>query len=806
MNDETNVDETAGYRPLTAEDIETTFPGYEGQLVDSVTYPPQEGKTVETATVFRPELARRVPFDGLYEHQAEAIERLQAGENVVVSTSTASGKTYIYALYFAWLKRTNPEATALFTYPTKALAGDQERELNDLYDELSLEIRVERYDGDTPSSRRRDIRENADIVLTNFAATNVYLHDHMLWRTLYRNCQLLVVDEAHSYTGIQGMHVAWICRRLERILSHYGSDPQLVCSSATIGNPVEHAQGLTGQSFELVDNDTSPRGQREILFWDPPVDEPAAVEGDVDPMAIAESKRSANSEAGELLAHLGLNDVQTLLFVRSRQGTEVTAKQTMGAASDHPATGNLSVQPYHAGHGKETRRGTENQLKSGRLDGVISTNALELGIDIGSVDSAILSGYPGSRQSFWQQLGRAGRGQSNALATLIARSDAIDQYVLDNPEYLLEDDVEDAVVDLQNNVVYANHLLCAADEKPLTAADSEWFGDDRLDKAVQMWKDAGKFVGALDRGVQYDGSPRPQGDVDMYATGGQQFEVRCSEEGHKMDITDIHRERAYRDYHPGALVLHDGVQYEVTDLDEQSPNPSITVDPVSTNEYTRTQHTKQVSDVEPQEVQNLGGGFEIGFGMGTVSIHYDTFTRHEIGSGKMVGMPEPLELPPIELRTQLLRVRTPPELLMDVLEAVPPADLLDSPADLSQGDKEYTFLGGLHGAEHAMIKLAPLELNMSKDDLGGLSLLNHPETGGPTWFIHDTVEGGIGFARAIYEACEAVMARTDERVSACDCSVRGCPSCLMDHQCGNRNEPLHTTATSEILRAVLDRF
>ncbi|PSP82210.1 helicase [Halobacteriales archaeon QS_1_68_17] len=832
-----------GSRPLTADELERTLPGYEGQVVDRIEQPAKPGLTVDPATVL-PDLD--VPFDGLYEHQAEAIAALQDGANVAVSTATASGKTYIYGLYFAWLQRRRPGATALFTYPTKALSGDQVTELNDLYDDLGLDVLVEKYDGDTPADRKRAIRDRADVVVTNFAGLNVYLPHHHRWRSTFADCELVVVDEAHAYTGVQGMHVAWILRRLLRVLDRYGSDPQLVCSSATVGNPVEHAERLTGRPFALVDEDTSPRGAREIVFWDPPAGDGGS--GGDDPLAAAEAGRSANAEAADLLAHLGLSGVRTLTFVRSRQGAEVTAKQAERAAGRHPTDGYLSVRPYHAGHGKETRRGTEHGLKSGTLDGVVTTNALELGIDVGSVDAAVLAGYPGSRQSFWQQLGRAGRGTDDALGVLVARSDAIDQYVLDDPGYLLEDDVEDAVLDLSNNVVYAQHVLCGANEMPLTDDDREWFdvngahrpADDgneewssdrsgdpqsvqdrpaqgrlpsdgrgnppdegRLDAAVGMWKDAGKLVGDLDRGVQYAGPPRPEADVDMYATTGERFEVRLRGDG-EIDIADLARGRAYRDFHPGALVLHDGVQYEAVALREDTPNPYVELQRVSTNEYTRTQHTKEVTDLDRREVVDLGGGYRLGWGMGTVNVHYDAYTRHEIGSGDLVGGPRPLEVPPVDLRTGVTWVRTPPELGERVLDGIPGEDLLAADAPL--GEREYTFLGGLHGAEHAMIKLAPLELHLSKSDLGGLSTLSHPATGGPTWFVHDAVDGGVGFARSIFGHASAVARRTRERVAACDCGVQGCPSCLMDHQCGNRNEPLHAPATVGILDAVLDRL
>lgn len=793
-----------GMDVLSPAHLHERYPNYANQIENTVVQDRRDAATVDAASVLGPILADRLGHD-LYSHQAVAIERLLDGENVSVATSTASGKTYVYALYFAVLKERDPGATALFLYPTKALSRDQEEALNALYRELDLDVTVEVYDGDTPQDRRRRIRERADIVISNFAGINAYLAHHAKWRNVFANCELLAIDETHSYTGIHGMHVAWTIRRLRRVLAYYGSDPQLVCTTATIGNPAEHARRLTGDRFSVIDDDGSGHGRRRLVFWDPPLDEDD-LDDEYDLEDYLAAKRNATTEASEVLAHLGLHGVQTLMFTRSRQGTERATKQARWAADDHPNGGRFSVEPYHAGHGKGSRRGTEHQLKSGQLDGVISTNALELGIDIGSVDATIVTGYPGTRQSFWQQVGRAGRGQADSLAVLIARADAIDRYILEHPEYLLGDEMEDAVLALENNAVYARHLLCAAAELPLTDEDTRWFGDDdRLRRAVEMWRDAGKLVGDLERGVQYDGPPRPQAGISMYATSGEQFDVRC--ENGEIDMEPIDRDRAYREFHPGALLLHDGTEYEVIDLEEGVPRPSVTVRQASTNEYTRTLSEKDVSDLELHEARDLGDGYRLCFGMGTVSIHYSHYKRIDIRSGRATGAPQPTNLPPLELRTQLMWVETSEALFERTISPLPEDDLVRPSDGSAITPEEWTFLGGLHGAEHAMIKMAPLTLQMEKSDLGGLSTMRHPETSGPTWFVHDTVTGGIGFAKGIFEHAETVMGKTLERVETCGCEgLNGCPACLMDTQCGSGNEPLHSPATTSVLDVVLSRF
>lgn len=787
---------------LTARDLARTFPSYDDQLEHAETVPATDGEYVDTHEVLDPTLAD--PFDEsvgrLYTHQAEALKALAEGDDVCVATSTSSGKTYVYALQIARNHVANPDSTAFLVYPTKALSRDQEQALNEFFGTLGLDVAVRVYDGDTPTDRRKHIRETADVVITNFVGVCVYLGHHTRWRSFLANCELLAIDESHTYTGVHGMHVAWTIRRLRRVLAHYDSDPQIVCTSATIGNPAEHSERLTGKSVAVVDADGSPRGKRDIAFWKPPVDE-AALDPDADFEDFMEAQTNPVREASSILAHLGLNDVQTLMFARSRKNAELGAKYATGATRRHPESGALDVEPYHAGLGKETRRGIEYQFKRQQLDGVTSTNALELGIDIGTMDATILTGYPGTRQSFWQQVGRSGRGNADALSVFVTRADAIDQYILDNPGYVLGDAIEDAVIGLENNPVYAQHVLCAAHERPLTEADREWFDGDRLDRAVEMWLDAGKLDGDLTRSVRYTGSPRPQADVSMYTSSTVQFDVRCQDGD--IDMEPLDRERAFRDHHEGALFLHAGAQYEVVDFDASVPNPSITVQEVRTNEYTETVSEKAVRNVEPEATRDLGDGYRLAWGTGTVEIHHTHYQRKRIGSSRTTAPMQPTGLPPIELDTDLTWIETSPSLADDVLREITGQD----PSTCSDGDLMDIFGGGLHGAEHGMIKLTPLELRMDTSDLGGLSTPRHQETGVPTWFIHDAVEGGLGFSKRIYDRIETIAERTRDRVDQCECTgTGGCPACIMDAQCGNRNQYLHTEATVMVLDRVLERL
>lgn len=793
---------------LNTETLEDTFPEYDGQLVETITDPPREAETVPPTDVLPVSVAEGLEYD-LYSHQADALNELQAGNNVTVSTSTSSGKTWIYTLYFCLRKLQNPDARALFLYPTKALSSDQERTINDMFGQLGVDAIAETYDGDTKQDRKKIIRDNVDVVISNFAGINQYLDSHMKWRGVFGNCDIVAIDECHTYTGIHGMHVAWVIRRLRRLLDHYGSDPRLVCSTATIGNPREHAEHLTGAEFTVVDDDGSPHGRREVAFWEPPLQETDAPADGMDEDEILPSmRRNADDEAASALVHLAKQDVQTLMFTDSRQGTEIGGKRAIAAARDHPDGDYVTIKPYHGGLSKRKRQAVENRLSSGELDGVISTSALELGIDIGSMDATVLAGYPGTRQAFWQRIGRAGRGTTDSLSVFVPESDAIDQYILNNPEYVLEENVEDAVVDLSNNPVYAKHVLCAASERPLTETDASWFGsEDRLARAIDMWRAAGQMVGDLERGAQYNGSARPQSDISMYATTDEQYEVR--QEDGDIDMEPLDKERVYREYYPGALVLYNGEQYEVQEIVEDRVRPCVTLKKSNSPNYTQAIHDKHITDLEVERSYDLGDGYQLCAGMGTVHIDYSAYNVINIHTGELVEAMIPIELDPISIRTQLMWIAFPHQVVEQVLDKIPPSSYIRPGTDsefASMGAEEFTITGGLHGGEHGMIKMAPLELRLDNSDMGGLSTLRHQEIGSPVWFIHDAVEGGIGFAHSIYENFQAVAQRTLERIDDCDCGQdEGCPACLMSSQCGNQNEPLHRPASVGLLQAALER-
>ncbi|WP_276261475.1 DEAD/DEAH box helicase [Haloglomus litoreum] len=803
---------------LSQDALEASYPDYREQVRHSERLDERDGEFVPPSEVLHPELAGRLGSD-LYTHQAEALAHLADGENVVATTSTSSGKTWIYALQMARNHLDDPDATALCLFPMKALARDQEAALNDLLrGEWGLDAHIGVYDGDTDSDRKRRIREEANVVLTNPAGLNVYLPRHNRdrgWHRFYSNLELVVIDEGHEYSGVTGTHVAFILRRLRRLLDHYDADPQFVMTTATIGNPSHHASQLTGAEFRVVEEDGSPRGARDIVLWEPPLDEAQLDDDAADPLAdFEQARRSTGAEAASVTAHLAANGVQTLQFCSARQGTEIAAKQIGRAARDNRSGRHVTTDPYHAGLGKRERRAVETKLKEGVVDAVPTTNALELGIDIGSVDATVTAGYPGTKQSFWQQVGRAGRGTSDALSVLVGGMDAMDAYIFDNPGYLFaSDEVEDAVVSVDNDRVYADHLLAAASERPLRAEDAAFLGDEeRFREMVGMWQDAGllEATASLDAGgVTYTGAPRPQGRISLYGTGGTEFTVVC-EDG-DIDHDPVAEERAYRDYHEGALFLHAGQEYEVVDVDEDGHHPTITVRETDTREYTQTTSTKRIVDLEVRDHTPLAGEYDLYFGEGTVRISYDSYLVRDVFTGEVVRGPLPTGTPPLNLRTELLWVSLPADHMHRTLARLDepllqPSERSERDAAVPTEEERYTYGGGLHAAEHGVIGLAPLELLIDNADIGGLSTLahQHETVPGPVWFVHDGIDGGIGFSKAIYEGFATLAERTREHIADCDCGRRrGCPMCVMSEHCGNNNDPLDTLTGTMILDDVL---
>jgi len=767
---------------MKSEDLSSTYPDYTGQMEHVEKVPPKEAETVASENALPKGLASGLDHD-LYTHQVESLEALEEGKDICVSTSTSSGKTLVYGLEIAKQHIRNPDSRAVLIHPTKALSRDQCSELNDLFEDLELSVDVGVYDGDVSSAEKRRVRNECEVVVTNFAGLNQYLSHHEGWNTVLGNLETVVIDESHMYTGVQGMHVAWIARRLLRLAEsdRYSSFPQVVLTSATIGNPAEHSKALTGSEVTVIDEDGSPRGERDLVFWNPPTFT------DDDGYEV---RRSTHRESSEVLAHLTHYGRQTLMFAPSRKMTELDAKWARERLKEEYKDTTTRIEPYNAGHKKDERRELEELLNSGGIDGVVSTTALEVGINIGSMEATVLSGYPGSRVSFWQQVGRSGRGEKDALSVLVGMDSSVDQYIIRNPNYLLEEDVEDAVVDLDNNQVYAQHVLAASKEMPLTVGDEEYFGD-RLDKVVGMYKERDEVSGNLDRGVRYSGDRRPEAEIDIYAAGGERYEVLLRDDSGPVETTTtlptVDKNRAYRDFHPGAVYLHRGEYYKVEEF-EEGTNPRVVLEPTSVDYYTEAMRDVDVRDLEREGTKNLGD-FEVSWGMGRVLEYYPMYKKKRISNDNVIGISETGLERPVELYTHIVWLSIPEELE-------------------SRLDEEYqesdAFLGGIHAAEHAMVGITPLELMVDSKDIGGLSTRFHSHTECPTMFIYDGIDGGLGFSRAIYDKYTDLAHRSKELIEGCTCEgTRGCPSCVMDYMCGDNNEPMHTDVAVDILEELL---
>ncbi len=710
-------------------------------------------------------LSRRLSLmglDGLYPHQRRALDLLDRGANVIVATGTSSGKTLVYNLAFARAALADEKRTALYLFPTKALARDQLRQVR----ELKLpQLRAAVYDGDTPQPERPLIRRNANLVMTNPDMLHAsMLPGHGRWADFFLRLSLVVVDEAHVARGVFGSHVAMVLRRLRRLVAHYGGQPQWVLASATIGNPTELAERLVGLPFEEVSDDASPRGEKLFVLWNPPlVDEELGL------------RRSAVSETSWLLRRLVEAEARTITFCRTRRSAELVAEF---ARRDLPALLKRRVKAYRAGYLPEERRELERTLTSGEFLGVAATNALELGIDVGSLDAALLAGYPGTRASMWQQAGRAGRRGGPSLAMLVAQDDPLDQYLMQHPEDLFEKPPEAAVIDPANPYVVGPHLACAAREQPLAEEELPIFGEaagaalaDRLERGELFWR----------RGLlHHRGRESPHRLVDIRSASGALFAIVDGETGALLGTVD--ESRAYHHVHPGAIYLHQGEQYEVVELDLHARAAVVTKS--QAEYYTQPRHTTDLEVLRSIEEDEIGD-VPAFFGDVRVTRQVVGFQR-KLASTQEVIDEVPLALPEQTLTTRALWWLLPKPLLA---RARISAEMLP---------------GTAHAAEHAAIGLLPLVATCDRWDIGGLSTPLHPDTGAATIFIYDGYPGGAGIAERGHRSERRLLEATFEAVRNCPC-VRGCPSCIQSPKCGNGNEPLDKQGAVALLASMLGR-
>jgi DEAD/DEAH box helicase domain-containing protein len=699
---------------------------------------------------------------GLYPHQRRALDVLEAGHNLVIATGTASGKTLVYNLAFAQAALQDEKRTALYLFPTKALARDQLRQVREL---RIPQVRAAVYDGDTPRAERPLVRRNANLVMTNPDMLHAgILPGHERWADFLLRLSLVVVDEAHVARGVFGSHVAMVLRRLRRLTAHYGGNPQFVLASATVGNPSELARRLTGLPCDEVAEDASPRGEKVFVLWNPPlIDEELGV------------RRSAVSETAWLLKELVESETRAIAFCRSRRAAELVAEF---CRRELPGSLRSRVKAYRAGYLPEERRELERALAGGELLGVASTSALELGIDIGSLDAALVAGYPGTRASLWQQAGRAGRRGEASLAMLVAQDDPLDQYLVQHPADLFDRPPEAAVVDPDNLYVLGPHLACAARERPLAEEELAIFGRN-AEVAAAVLEGTGELVRR--RGLlHHRGRESPHARVDIRSASGSLYVIVDEETGGLLGTVD--EARAFYHVHPGAVYLHQGEQFEVSELDLAGKVALVKrADP---DYYTQA---RDLTDIEVlDEIEVDGGGPAVAvFGEVRVTRRVVGFARKSVSTNDVVDDVE-LFLPDQTLETKALWWLIP-SLLLQRARVTP-----------AMGP------GTLHAAEHATIGMLPLVATCDRWDVGGVSTALHADTGMATIFIYDGYPGGAGIVEAGFRSGRRLLEATFEAVRHCPCA-RGCPSCVQSPKCGNGNEPLDKQGAVALLAVMLDR-
>jgi DEAD/DEAH box helicase domain-containing protein len=730
-----------------------------GDIVASL--PPREPTLVKLPEL-EPELLealRKMGASRLYSHQLEAYERVLAGENVVVATATASGKSLCYKIPAFQNALGRAKSRAIFLYPTKALAQDQLGKIN-AFDLRGVHPAT--YDGDTPHALRADIRRRANILLTNPDMLNIgILPNHESWDDFLRNLEIVAVDEAHVLRGVFGSHVAAVLRRLRRVAVLHGGDPRFVLTSATIANPQELAESLTGLPFTLVDNDGASTGERRVIFRNPPLLDKEKGE-----------RRSLLTEGALVFANLVSQGVRTIAFARTRKAAELIYRY---AADRLGVDGARRISPYRAGYTPRERREIEGRLFRGDLLGVVSTNALELGVDVGALDAVVCCGYPGSVASIWQQWGRAGRGKNPALAVYIAGRDSLDQFLFENPPRVLGRRVEAARVTMENPYILGPHLLAAAHEAPLDADDEEYFGPAYRSVAKAMMED--RALASSGGRLVYVGGDNPARSISLRSASSETVLIA---DGEGEWIGTAEATRAPSELHPGATYLHRGTAYEVESLDLRSHR--AVARRVPNRYYTRPRVETDVEILEEIEERDLANGSVLHWGRVRTTDSVMYFKKVRVADDKEVGV-YPLDLPDVILETQAFWVTLPPL----AGEARPSFE---------------SFGGALHAGEHGLIGLLPLFAMCDRADIGGLSTPVHRQSRLPTVFVYDGYPGGVGISRRGYDAFESLAHDTLGVITRCPCE-RGCPACIQSPKCGNWNEPLSKDGAVSLLRYVL---
>ncbi len=694
----------------------------------------------------------------LWSHQAEGIAAVRRGENVLVTTPTASGKSLIFQVPALEEALRGGSGHGLFLFPLKALGQDQKGKFNQLALEAGLspeQASCEIYDGDTPAAKRTAIRKRFPrVVVSNPDMLHMGVLGHWTgWGPFLADLRWIVLDELHTYRGIFGSHFHHVLQRFLRLCRSVGGDPVIIASSATAANAAEFAQTLTGQTFHWISESGAPREGRHLLLYRP----------EASPYTLALRLFVRFVEAG----------LKTIVFTKARRITELLYSWLR---REHPDLAGR-VAGYRAGFLPEERRRIERSLFDGTLDGVISTSALEMGIDVGGLDACILVGYPGSMMATWQRSGRVGRDGRESITAMVALPDALDQYFLDHPDELISRPCERLIVDPQNDPVSRAHLVCAASEMPLSRQDDGPYMS-RHEERLALLLDQGNLFEAVDSGDLYSLRLRPQRHVNLRGTGQTHAILDEGREGALIGTVD--GVRVLHECHPGAIYLHAGRQYEVKALEREEKRVRVVA--VDVEWYTSPLTEKETEILEVLE-ERTEGPLRAWLGRLKVTERVVGYERKRIHGQETIDQ-TPLDLPPVEYETVGLWWAAPREIEETLRKA---------------GEH---FMGSLHASEHASIALFPLLALCDRSDIGGISYSFQPQVGSGAVFIYDGHPGGVGIAASAYRNLPDLLARVRTLIEACPCET-GCPSCIQSPKCGNGNRPLDKPGAAHSIRLLL---
>ncbi|MEW9698829.1 DEAD/DEAH box helicase [Paenibacillus sp. SI8] len=673
----------------------------------------------------------------LYTHQAASFREATAGNHVVTVTPTASGKTLCYNLPVLQKILENDASRALYLFPTKALAQDQVAELQEMVDFMEVDIKTHTYDGDTPPTVRQAIRNAGHIVVTNpDMLHSAILPHHTKWVKLFENLNYIVIDEVHSYRGVFGSHVANVIRRLKRICRFYGSTPQFICASATIDNPKEHTERLIGESVSLIDNNGAPAGEKHFVFYNPPVVNQQ--------LGI---RKSSVLESRKLAGMLLRSGIQTIVFARSRVRVEILLTYLQELVAHE--LGSKSIRGYRGGYLPKLRREIEKGLRSGEIRGVVSTNALELGIDIGQLQACVLNGYPGTIASTWQQSGRAGRRQETSLTILVASSNPLDQYLIQNPRYFFERPPEQALIHPDNLMILVDHVKCAAYELPFEA--NEKFGDEQLTDILEFLTEEQVLHQVKDRWYWMEQS-FPAHNISLRSAAQENFIIIDMTNGHRV-IGECDRFSAPTLIHEEAIYIHEGIQFQVEKLDYEEKKAYVRQ--VNVDYYTDASMAVQLKVLHVNR-EGQSAGLLRQLGEVTVNAQPTIFKKIRLRTHENIGS-GPIRLPEEEMHTS--------------------SYWFTFDETMSAGRSANDMQHALLGIANVLAHLAPLYLMCDPMDIRVVPQVKAVHNKMPTVFFYDRYPGGVGLSDRLYEVHGQLLDQARSLITECGC-LSGCPACV----------------------------